>query len=345
MSTPDSSAGFKTRMVQGALIVALVAAVFLCIWYASDVLLLLFAGILLAIVLRGATRAVSRLLGVSDGWSLAIVAGGSAALIGLAVALLTPEVNRQVDELSRSLPASIATLRQQLETTSWGRSLVLQLSEANQWISQRRAFSQATTLLSTTLGVFAGFFIMLALALYLAADPKFYTDNIIRLVPPRRRERAREVLLAVGDTLQWWFLGKLMSMTVIGVLTWIGLVILGVPLALTLSLIAALLTFIPNFGPIVAVVPAALLALVESPMRAVYVLLLYLAIQTVESYLVTPMIQRRTIRMPPALTISAQLLMGAMLGILGVALATPLTAALIVFVQKLYVEDALERAR
>jgi predicted PurR-regulated permease PerM len=317
--------------------------VLLCVWYASDVLLVIFAGILFAIFLRGLSGMVSRVTHLREGWSLGMVAAAFLALGGLAFWLLAPEVSRQVDQLSRSLPESLGTFQRQLADTAYGQWLVPRFSEADEWISRRRALSQATSLLSTTVGAFAGFLIMIALGLYLAAEPTFYREGAIRLVPPARRERTAQVLLAIGETLHWWLIGKIIGMVIIGILTWLGLRLLGIPLALTLALIAALLTFIPNVGPIIAVVPAALLALVESPMRALYVLLLYFIVQTVESYLVTPLIQRRTIRLPPAFTLSAQLVLGAMLGALGVALATPLAAAVVVVVQKLYIDDALEK--
>lgn len=130
-------------------------------------------------------------------------------------------------------------------------------------------------------------------------------------------------------------------MIVIGVLTAIGLWLLGVPMAVTLALIAALLTFIPNIGPILAVVPAALLALLQSPMQVVYVCLLYFGIQTFESYLLTPLVQRRTVSLPPALTIFAQVLAAVLLGGLALSLATPMAAALVVLVRMLYLEDVL----
>jgi predicted PurR-regulated permease PerM len=128
---------------------------------------------------------------------------------------------------------------------------------------------------------------------------------------------------------------------VIGVLTALGLWLLGVELALTLGLLAALLTFIPNLGPVLALVPAVLLALMHSPTRALYVTLLYLAIQTVESYVLTPLVQRRTVSLSPALTITAQVALGVLLGGLGLVLATPLTILLLVLIQMLYIEDTL----
>lgn len=131
-------------------------------------------------------------------------------------------------------------------------------------------------------------------------------------------------------------------MAIIGACTAVGLWALGVPLALTLALLAAALTFVPNFGPILAAVPAVLLGLLESPTKALYVVLLYVGVQTVESYVLTPLIQKRTVSAPPALTILAQVLLGVLVGGLGVVLATPLTAVALVLARELYVRDVLE---
>lgn len=130
-------------------------------------------------------------------------------------------------------------------------------------------------------------------------------------------------------------------MAVIGVLTTLGLWLLGVPLALTLGILAALLEFIPNFGPILSAVPAVLLALMESPRLALWVILLYLGIQAAESYLITPLVQRRLASLPPVLVIVSQILGGVLFGFLGFALATPLLAFALVLVKRLYIEDRL----
>lgn len=123
-------------------------------------------------------------------------------------------------------------------------------------------------------------------------------------------------------------------------LTWAGLSLLGVPLALTLGLLAGLLNFVPNVGPVVAAFPAVLIALTQSPQQALYVFLLYLVLQSVDGYVFTPLVQKRTVELPPALTITAQVLFGVLLGGAGVVLATPLTAATLVLVRMLYVEGA-----
>jgi predicted PurR-regulated permease PerM len=203
--------------------------------------------------------------------------------------------------------------------------------------------SQATDALLTAVSALAAVLVILFVGLYVAAQPSLYQRGIRRLVPVARRQRADEVLFEVTSVLRWWLIGKILSMVLVGVLTTLGLWWLDVPLALTFGLLAAALTFIPNFGPVLSVVPPALLALADDPTRAIYVAALYLAIQTVESYAVTPLIQRRTVSMPPALTITSQIVLGVLVGGIGVAVATPLTAAAMTMVRMLYVEDLLEQ--
>ncbi|MCB1023830.1 MAG: AI-2E family transporter, partial [Acidobacteria bacterium] len=194
---------------------------------------------------------------------------------------------------------------------------------------------------SSTFGAAANVLVILLLAIYLASEPQTYITGLIKLFPIGRRERIRDVAVEIGETLRWWLVGKFFSMLIIGFLTTIGLSIIGVPLALSLGIVAALLAFIPNFGPIVAVIPAVLFALAESPVKAIYVLILYLSIQLVESYLITPMIERETVSLPPVLTIFFQIFLGVLVGGLGLILATPLLTVIIVIVKMLYIEDIL----
>ena len=151
----------------------------------------------------------------------------------------------------------------------------------------------------------------------------------------------RDVLDAVGDTLRRWLVGRALLMVINGVCTAAGLWLLGIPLALTLGTIAGLLNFVPNIGPIIAGVPAVLIAWTHGPMPAFYVLLLYVALQSLDGYVLTPLIQQRTVSLAPALTIAVQVLFGVLAGTMGLLLATPVTAATLVLVRKLYLEDVL----
>jgi predicted PurR-regulated permease PerM len=201
--------------------------------------------------------------------------------------------------------------------------------------------SVVASFFTTTFGALGNSVVVLFLGLFLAISPDWYANGLIRLFPVHRRERAREVLEATGNALGSWLIAKLTTMTVIGVLTTLGLWLLGIDLALVLGVIAALLSFIPNIGPIASVIPAALIALVTGPEKALYVLLLYAAVQTAESYLLTPMLQQHMVDLPPALLLTMQVLLGVLAVILGVILAVPLTAAGMIMVKMWYVEDML----
>src|SRR5690606_36802323 len=177
--------------------------------------------------------------------------------------------------------------------------------------------------------------------LYAAVDPGLYQRGVRHLVPKHRRQRADEVLCTLGSTLRWWIVGKLASMAIVGTLIGIGLALLGVKMALLLGIIAALLALVPNFGPVIAAIPAILIAWSQSSQLALYVLVLFVAVEFAESYLVLPLIQREAVDLPPALIIVFIVLMGTLAGALGVLVATPLLAALMVLISMLYVEDRL----
>jgi predicted PurR-regulated permease PerM len=186
-----------------------------------------------------------------------------------------------------------------------------------------------------------GAVVVFLLAVYLAAGPRQYRAGFLRLVPPARRERAAEVLAEMGAVLRRWILARILLMAVNGCLTTIGLWIIGVPLALILGVIAGLLNFIPNIGPLAAAIPALLLGFSQGLREGAYVAALYLALQMIDGYLLTPLAEKRAVSLAPALIIVVQVLMGTLAGMLGLLLATPLAAAAAVMVRVLYLEDAL----
>jgi len=151
----------------------------------------------------------------------------------------------------------------------------------------------------------------------------------------------REVLDELGFTLWWWLMGQLATMASVGILIGVGLTLLGVKLSGTLGLIAAILSFIPSLGPFISVIPALMLGLAISPTMAIWVALLYLGVQTLEANVITPLIQRRAISLPPAFVLGSELLMGLLLGGAGLAFATPLAAVILVLVNMLYIQDHL----
>lgn len=340
--TSRSQLRFTHRALIAVCIAAGVALVLLLLWHAVDVLLLVFAAVLLAIFLRGLSDMLSRRTNLSAGWSLAVVTLALVAILAGAVWLLAPRVSTQVDQFSEYLPRAVEGFRARLGQYGWGRRLIAQAPNITEMMAGRRGvLARATGIVSGVLDGIVNVLIVIFVGLYLAAEPRLYTNGLVGLVPIRHRPRAQEVLSALGHTLRRWLVGRLSLMLLNGVLTALALWLLGVPLALTLGILAGLLNFIPNIGPIIAGVPAVLIALMQSPQQALYVLILYVVLQSVDGYVLTPLVQRRTIKLPPVLTITAQVFLGLVFGFIGILLASPLTAAVMILIKMLYVEDVL----
>jgi predicted PurR-regulated permease PerM len=324
--------------------IAAVAVIGLLLWMLRavfDVVALVFAGMLLAVFLRGIGDWLSRHTPLSSGWALAVTVAALAAVLAAGVWLIAPSLAAQVDELAQRLPQAARRAAEHAGRYAWGRELAERLSDVQVVPQARQALLGATRLLSTTLGALAGAVVVLFVGLFLAAEPAAYRKGLLRLVPVARRARASAVLDDMGHILRRWLLGRLLSMAIVGIMTWIGLALLGIRLALSLAILAAMLTFVPYIGPVLSAVPAALLGLLQGPAMAGYVIALYLGIQLVESYLLTPLIQRSAVSLPPALTLATQVLLGTLTGGLGVILATPILAALVVLAKRVYVEGVL----
>ncbi len=335
---------FAKRVLINIAIVLLVIVILFVAIYVSDVILLLFGAILIAIFLHGLANISRRYLRLSEGVSVLLVSAILVAILSLGVWLLAPSIAEQVKNLRAELPKSLQNVVAYLSSFSAGRLILEQMPDTSELIEKVNSsdtLSRVGNVFSSTLGILTNIALMLLLSIYLASEPKIYIRGFTKLFPKERRKRVREILYEIGETLSWWLIGKGVSMLFIGLLTWIGLYFLGVPLALTLGLIAGLLSFIPNFGPIMSAVPAILLAFIDSPISALYVLILFIVVQLVESNLVTPMIERRTVELPPVLTIVAQLALTILFGAVGLILATPILAVVMVLVQTLYIEDVL----
>jgi predicted PurR-regulated permease PerM len=245
----------------------------------------------------------------------------------------------QSQDLWTQLQQQVSHLRAQYGDTPWGHAIFARLSPSGAVQSHIAVY--AGSVATSTLGGLATTFVLIATALYFAISPGLYIDGLVRLFPLPYRPRARDVLLDIGETLQWWSLGQLIDMSVVGVLTGIGLFILGVPLALALAVLAGLFTFVPYFGAIIAAVPAMLVALTVSWQDSLWVLAIFLGCHSIEGYVVSPLVQRRTVDLPPAASILSMTILGTIFGPLGVILGTPFAAALLVTVREVYVADVL----
>lgn len=309
---------------------------------APEVFLLVFAGILVSVFLLSLRDLLMKLTKLSPGIALTIVILTLTVVTTLTWVAVAPSIAEQFDELVKEIPKTFSSFQERLESYSWGKYLIDNVDSEKILKSQDvvgfKGFGGA---LSGLMGMVGNIVVILFIGLYGAADPKLYKKGLLSLIPPTKRKRIDEVMSELFETLKWWLVGQFFSMTVIGISTTIGLALLGVPLAFILGLIAATFTFIPNIGPVLAAVPAILLGLTIDPKVALYVTALYLGTQTVESYFLTPLVQQKTIDLPPALILATQVLFGLTLGMMGLALAAPLTAVIIVTTKMLYVDDYL----
>lgn len=326
-----------------ALVVGVAAALGgVLLWLAADTLLLIFAGILFAVFLSGLTELVSRYTRLPRGWALAVVSLVLIILFALAGWLMAARLAEQAQQFSEELPRAIKHLRERLDAYPWGKWLAAELKDIRLSAEEREsALSKAATAASAALEGVTGAVVILFIGLFVAADPELYKRGLVRLAPIARRPRARQVVDGMGDALWRWMLGRLLAMAAVGVCATIGFALIGMPLALILGFFAGLVNFVPNLGPLIWLAPAMLLALTQSGTQAVEVGVLFVVVQTAEGYLLTPLVQQRMIHLAPAVTIMVQVLMGAIFGFAGVALATPLAAAVLVLVRMVYIEDCL----
>ncbi|WP_074987929.1 AI-2E family transporter [Rufibacter ruber] len=341
-TTSTSSHQFLKRVLLVALVAALLFLFYTIVRMAFQVLLVFFAAVLFGILLHGLSSFLQRHTKVPYKWSLGIVclllAG---AVVGLFM-YLGPSLSEQSEQLGKALPEAYDKLKQQIAALPYGQQLLKQIPPPEQMLKgQGSVMRNAFSFFSTTFGALANMLIVLVIGIYLATSPRETANALVRLVPKPRRPRTREVLHVLRYTLWGWLKGTLLAMAVIGILTAVGLSIIGIPLSLLLGVFAGLLEFIPNIGPFIAGAPAVLLALVQDPTKALTVVLFFIALQSLEGYVLTPLVQKKIIDLPPILTIMGQVLLGLIAGMWGLLLAVPMVAVVMVLVKMLYIEDVL----
>jgi predicted PurR-regulated permease PerM len=330
------------RATAGAVIILAIAA---ALWFARTAIFLAFAGILLAIVLYGASSVIARTTRLPRLAALAAVVALIAAIIAVIIATSGPTIAAQIAQLGRSIASGVTYLTQQVAIAADQRNL-FQDVDFTQLLGQFSPWgiaSGATSVAVSIFGAISGLLIVLFFGIYFAADPHTYVGLAARIAPESGRGETTAMLYETGDLLRRWLIGQGIAMAVIGGATYVGLLILGVPIAFVLALFAGSAGFLPYLGPIIGAVPMVLVAGGDSFNLALWVVGLYAIVQFLESYLLTPLIQARAVSLPPAVVILNQLVFGALFGILGLALATPLAAAAIVPLRSLFGRAEPER--
>lgn len=329
------SSGIARRM----LVVVAIAALALLAWQLADVFLLLFGGVIVATALRALAAPLERHMRLSPRASLAVAVIVVAATLAGVIWLAGDRLLAQFGNLRERLPEAFGALSGWLDKNPVGLAIL----DAWQGFDVGDVkWGRLANLATVTIGAVGSVLLMIVTGIYLAVDPKLYRAGLVRLVAPDHRSRIDEALRDSGHALSRWLLGQGISMLFVGATTAIGLALLGMPLALSLGLIAAILAFIPFFGPIVSGVLAVLIAFLQGPTQALYVVALCVAIQQIEGNVLMPFIQRWAVALPPVLGILAAVVFGLLFGIVGIVFATPLMVVTMVLVQKLYIEGMLE---
>jgi predicted PurR-regulated permease PerM len=334
----------KRSLIAAGVATAFATAVLLLV-FCIPVFLIVFAGILLGAVIYRLSFVLASRSGLPYLGAYAIVVALLVLVSIGTVWTLGHRIAQQFDQLTQQVTEANQTIVEELTKYTWGQQLLERIPSSSDelTLSGWNPIDRVGAFFSSTIGVLAAAFAIAFLGLYFAASPAVYLNGVTALVPPSRRDRIRALFERLGDTLWKWTLGRLASMTVIAVGASLGLWMLGIPLPITLGVLAGLLTFIPNVGGFLGVVLPSLLAFQQGSGTVLWVLALFAVLQGIESNVFTPLVQQHQVNVPPGLLLAAQLLMGVMAGILGVAMATPLTAVLMVCVKELYVTDILEQ--
>ena len=330
--------GFVRRV---GLVVAVVIVV-LALWRAQQVLLIFFFGCLLAVALHRGGAIISRLTRMPRRLATVLTFVLALVVIVGGGVVFGSQIANQIQQLVARLPASrdaLAGFLAQFGIKNVGLNSVLSTFAS----SAADMLGSATSIVSGGVSYALNVIFVLFVCLFLALDPARYRDGLVRLVPPTGRERSRHVLDEAASQLGTWLVGQLMLMVMIGAAAMLGLGLLGLPLFAALGVIAGVLEFVPVIGPIVAALPAILIGFTVSPAMGLYVALLYLAINQLEGNVLLPLVQQREVELPPLLTMAAVIAFGAIFGFMGLVIAVPLLVVLKVFIERLYIEDVLEK--
>lgn len=327
-------------------------------WHSAATILLLFSGVLFGVMLVALSDLLGRVIGGSHVLRLVIVCVFLAGLFTTVIVLGGATIAQQANALSTTIRSQVGTVKTFLEERGVDTSFLTfggttanpdaphpsnglpNLPSASTIASSTSAIiSQTWKFVSGLIETLGNVFVIMLLGLLLAAQPDLYRNGVLRFVP--RRYAASTAVLAddVGETLRRWLVGQLMTMTSIFVVTWIGLSLIGIPGALVLGFIAGFLSFIPNVGAVLAGILIVLASLGSGWPAVAASFGLYLLVQFLEGNILTPLIQRRAIDIPPATLFAAQIFLGFVFGLWGLALALPLIATINTVLKHLYPAD------
>ncbi|MGE5564335.1 MAG: AI-2E family transporter [Bacillota bacterium] len=335
----DAPPSADARFVRRVLIVVAIAGGVLLLWQLREVVVLLFGAVMVATIFRAIADLFEKHARLPQRIAVLLSVLLVVAIIGGVVWAVGAQVSAQSATLAETLPRASQMIDDRLASMGLGRPLGLWMRNMHSGGligSDLKGFVSSVTVSA------ASFLIVFFGGIFLAAEPRLYGIGLIKLIPPARRRLVAEAMEESDHALRLWLKGQLWAMILIFLMTWAGLWALGVPSALTLALISGVLEFIPYAGAITSAVPAIMVALVQSPELALWVVGLYVVVHHIEAYLIQPVIQQFAVEIPAVITLFALLAFGLLFGILGVLLAAPLAVVSYVLVKRLYVIEALD---
>jgi predicted PurR-regulated permease PerM len=341
-AAPTAVDGRRSILTTGLALLATCVALFL-VWQTVSSLLIVFAGVLFAAFLDAAARALAPVLPLNRTLRLTLVLLLLTALMGFGFAWGAGKLPEQTRLLLKVMDTQLDVLQKHLLTygvdllgPEWGQDFA-------QWLfsDQGRFLSHARLVLGGASTVLTGALVIAFLGILFAFDPSSYRESLVLLVKPSYRARTRAVMDEMGNVLRLWFVGQLIRIILMTLCVWVALYLIGLPGPFVLGLQAGLSNFIPYLGPIVAAIPIALVAMPLGGSLLIWAVVIYTIIQSVEGYVIGPLIQRQAVETPPAWTLVAIVLFGALFGVMGIALAMPLVAVGRVAILRFYVEDYL----
>ncbi|MCV0387860.1 MAG: AI-2E family transporter [Nitrobacter sp.] len=317
-------------------VVATVAATYL-VWKIAALFFLFFATVLIAVLLAGLAGLVATFTSMSRSCALAASSVTVAAVVVAILGLFGTQLAGQISDVFARLPGAIEAGGEQLGI----HNAFEQIKQAISAEGGGQLLSRVASLGYTAMGVATDLVLIIVMAVYLAADPRLYRAGMIKLFPPEQHERVGDALDVTASALRLWFLGQLVSMVLVGVLSGFAFWAIGLPSPLGLALVASATNFVPMIGPLIGAMPALLFAVTQDLATAFWTMVAVLAVQQLEGNLITPMVQRRAVDIPPALMLLGIAVFGLLGGIAGIIFAVPLTVAIMVLVQKLWIRETL----
>lgn len=300
-----------------------------------SVFLLILAGLLVAIYFHGCADLLKIYLHCPSKLSVVISILLNILLVILFFWFVGSRLSKQVSQLSDSLPTIIQNAKLQMSKSEIGNKILVNLESSG---GTEKTMVVARRFFSSGFGILFDLYIILFIGLFFTVSPTLYKKGIISLLPRKVKDKGLEIINELGHSLKKWLEGQIIAFFFIAIFSGIGLLIIGMPLVLTLALIAGLAAFIPNFGPILAFIPAGLIALTQGTTALIIVACIYTFVHIFENAVLLPLIQKKMVKVLPAVTIFAQVALGLLGGFWGVLLAVPLVVVIKTFIDKLYIQ-------